>query len=136
MWVSPHKIVGEFDDSMIDWKENWGEALKIQEASIMHGWTKRSLALVMVVALVFSTAGFSASAGETTLQDEASGESMIADFLFLRPLGFAATVVGAVFFVVSLPFSGPTGSTGEAFDRLVAEPSNFTFTRPLGKVYH
>ena len=101
-----------------------------------HGWTKRSLALVMVVTLVFSTAGFSASAGETTLQDEASGESMIADFVLLRPVGLVATVVGAVFFVVSLPFSWPTGSTGEAYDRLVADPANFTFTRPLGKVYN
>ena len=100
-----------------------------------HKWTKRSLVLVMVMALVCSTAGFSASAGEMKLQEEASSESMMADLVFLRPLGIAASAVGAVFFVASLPFSWPTGSAGEAYDKLVEEPSNYTFSRPLGKVY-
>ena len=100
----------------------------------MHRWTKRSLVFVMVAALVCTTTGFSAFAGDQIMQDEASAESMIADFIFLRPLGIVATGVGAVFFVVSLPFSGPTGSVGVAFDKLVAEPASFTFARPLGQV--
>ena len=100
----------------------------------MHRWTKRSLVFVMVAALVCTTTGFSAFAGDGIMQDEASAESMIADFVLLRPLGIVATGVGAVFFVVSLPFSGPTGSVGVAFDKLVAEPASFTFVRPLGQV--
>ena len=100
----------------------------------MHRWTKRSLVFVIVAALVCTTTGFSAFAGDRIMQDEASAESMIADFVLLRPLGIVATGVGVVFFVVSLPFSLPTGSVGVAFDKLVAEPASFTFARPLGKV--
>ncbi len=100
----------------------------------MQEWTKRSFVFVMVAVLVFTTAGFSALALDVRVQDEASAESMIADFLLLRPLGIAATGVGSVFFVASLPFSWPTGSLKAAFDKLVAEPVSFTFARPLGKV--
>jgi hypothetical protein len=34
---------------------------------------------------------------------------------------------------VALPFALSSGSTGDAWDALVAEPFQFTFTRPLGK---
>lgn len=88
----------------------------------------------MVAALVFSTTGFSAFAQGQMKDEEASGESIMADFVFLRPLGIVATGVGTVFFVASLPFSVITGSTGTAFDRLVADPAVFTFARPLGKI--
>jgi hypothetical protein len=100
----------------------------------MHTWTKRSLVIVMVASLVFTTAGFSAFAEGYMMEDEASAESMMADVVALRPLGIAATGVGVVFFVVSLPFSVITGSTGEAFGRLVADPATFTFARPLGNI--
>lgn len=100
----------------------------------MHGWTRRSLVFVMVAALVCTTTGFSALAQGPKVQDEATAESMIADFVLLRPLGIVATAVGSVFFIVSLPFSWPTGSAGTALDKLVVEPASFTFVRPLGKV--
>jgi hypothetical protein len=100
----------------------------------MHIWTKRLLVLVMVATLVFTTGGFSAFAQGQMMEDEASAESMMADFVALRPLGIAATGIGLVFFVASLPFSVPTGSTGEVFDRLVADPASFTFARPLGNI--
>jgi hypothetical protein len=101
---------------------------------MMQRWTKRSLVVFLVVAIVCTTTGFSALAGGGIMLDEASAESMIADFVLLRPLGIVATGVGSVFFVASLPFSWPTGSLDAAFDKLVAEPASFTFARPLGKV--
>ena len=58
--------------------------------------------------------------------------SVIADFFFVRPFGFAAIAVGTLFTVASLPFSIPSGSTGAVAQKLVAEPFNYTFTRPLG----
>ena len=100
----------------------------------MDTWTKRLLVLVMVASLVFTTAGFSAFAQGQMMEDEASAESMMADVVFLRPLGIAATGVGVVFFVASLPFSMITGSTGEAFDKLIEDPATFTFARPLGNI--
>ncbi len=105
-----------------------------EEESMMHTWSKRLLVLVMAVILICTSTGFSAFAQGPKVQDVASGESMIADFVLLRPLGIVATAVGAAFYVVSLPFSLPTGSAGTAWEKLVVEPASFTFTRPLGQV--
>ncbi len=100
----------------------------------MHGWKKRSLVFVMATVLVCTTAGFSALAQDQELKDDPTPEGMIVDFVLLRPLGIVATAVGTVFFIVSLPFSVPTGSAGKAFHKLVGEPASFTFARPLGQV--
>lgn len=100
----------------------------------MHRWTKRSLVLVMVAALVCTTTGFSALAQDQKLEDKVTPEGMMVDFVLLRPLGVVATVVGTAFFIVSLPFSGPSGSADVAFKKLVKEPASFTFARPLGQV--
>ena len=102
----------------------------------MHGWTKKCMVLVMAVVVVCTTPGFSAFAQDKDLEGEATGEGMIADFVLLRPLGIGATVVGTVFFIVSLPFSAPSGSVGVAFQKLVVEPATFTFARPLGKAIY
>ena len=58
--------------------------------------------------------------------------AMVADLVFTRPVGLAATVLGICVFVVSLPFSGPGGNTGQAGEKLVNEPARYTFQRPLG----
>ena len=51
----------------------------------------------------------------------------------IRILGIGLAVAGTAFFIVALPFAMSSGSTGDAWDALVAEPFQFTFTRPLGK---
>lgn len=58
--------------------------------------------------------------------------SMVVDGLIVRPLGLAATIVGAAAWVVTLPFSALGGNVGEAAEDLVVDPARFTFTRPLG----
>jgi hypothetical protein len=55
------------------------------------------------------------------------------DILLVRPASLAATVVGAAVFIVSLPFSIPSQSVGATARTLVAEPFNYTFTRPIGE---
>jgi uncharacterized protein YceK len=62
------------------------------------------------------------------------GESMLLDTVFLRPVSLVGAAVGAAAWIVSLPFSLPSGSTGEAWDALVETPLNFTFNRPLGNI--
>ena len=54
------------------------------------------------------------------------------DILLVRPVSLAATVVGTAVFIVSLPFSIPSQSVGATARTLVAEPFNYTFTRPIG----
>jgi hypothetical protein len=69
------------------------------------------------------------------LADSGTGDKatdMVLDLLVMRPLGLLATGVGSVVFVVSLPFSLPSGSAGEAACELVSQPLAYTFTRPLG----
>ena len=51
----------------------------------------------------------------------------------IRILSLGLTTVGTAFFIVALPFALSSGSTGDAWDALVVEPFQFTFTRPLGK---
>ena len=54
------------------------------------------------------------------------------DILLVRPVSLVATVVGTAVFIVSLPFSIPSQSVGATAQTLVAEPFNYTFTRPIG----
>jgi hypothetical protein len=58
--------------------------------------------------------------------------SMIGDLLIARPLLIGATAIGAVAFVVSLPFTAAGGNIGEAGKALVVEPGKEAFVRCLG----
>jgi len=67
------------------------------------------------------------------LSEPGSGEVMIADALVARPVGLVAMVVGSAVYVVSLPFSLLGGNEKQARQKLVVEPTEFTFKRPLGE---
>jgi hypothetical protein len=62
-----------------------------------------------------------------------SAEAMAVDLVLIRPASLVATVVGTVFFVVSLPFSILGGNVDEAGQNLVLKPAKTTFIRPLGE---
>ncbi len=62
------------------------------------------------------------------------GGYMAADLVILRPMGIIATAVGSLVYVISLPFSIPGGNQGEAYQKLIADPANYTFQRPLGEM--
>lgn len=64
--------------------------------------------------------------------DKPSAAAMATDLVLIRPVLFTITAVGAVIFVVSLPFSAAGGNIGEAAKTLVAEPGEATFVRCLG----
>lgn len=98
----------------------------------MHKISKRSMVFLLIAALIFVPFGTSALAEESRVDVESSGAAMAADLVIVRPLGIAATVLGCVFFIVSLPFSALGGNTREASQKLVKAPANFTFKRPLG----
>lgn len=61
-----------------------------------------------------------------------SGAAMLVDGVVVRPLGIVATAIGAVAWVITLPFSALGGNTEEAGSSLVGDPARFTFQRPLG----
>lgn len=92
---------------------------------------RRLVALTMVLAI------FMAWVPPVRVAAEEDSTPVGFDALVLRPLGILATLVGAAVFVVSLPFSAPTGSVEHVADKLVVEPYRFTFERPMGApTYH
>ncbi len=58
---------------------------------------------------------------------------MFLDAALARPLSLATTIVGTGLFVVTLPFTAPSGSAEEAGRGLIGMPGGWTFVRPLGR---
>ncbi len=95
-----------------------------------HG--KSCLALTTMVCLFFSIPLTSAQSSMEPQIPERSGGAMVADIFLLRPAGLIATAFGLAAFIISLPFSLPTGTTGTAAQKLIVDPAKYTFVRPLG----
>jgi hypothetical protein len=100
----------------------------------------RKLLFVLIMAFSMAATPVLATHEAPTSQDSyepaypPSGSSMLVDIVIARPLGLVATVVGAVAWVVSLPFSLPSGSADEAAQALISDPAAYTFKRPLGEI--
>ncbi|MFO7558314.1 MAG: hypothetical protein R6X10_05755 [Desulfobacterales bacterium] len=88
----------------------------------------KPFAICLITALILVPFGAEALAAG---KDPSAG-AMIADTVFARPLGLAATIAGSAVFIVSLPFSALGGNTSTAFEKLMKDPFVFTFKRPLG----
>jgi hypothetical protein len=66
---------------------------------------------------------------ERSKDDPVIAEWNLMDLLIARPLGVAAGIIGTGIFVVSLPFTAPTGSVKAAADMFIVEPFKFSFTQ-------
>jgi hypothetical protein len=98
----------------------------------MHKIAKQSMVFFLIATLVLVPMGASVLAREGSLDEKNTAGAMTADLVIVRPLGIVATVLGCAVFVVSLPFSALGSNTKEASQRLVKDPAQFTFKRPLG----
>lgn len=78
-----------------------------------------------------ATAGLNPGKGRVAPRDPAE---VAADALVARPVGFAATVLGAAIFVVALPVAAISGDVKETGRALVGAPARWTFDRPLGQM--
>ena len=99
----------------------------------MRRIAKQSIIIVLAAALVFIPFATAALAGTYTNKEDIDAGAMAADFLFARPIGIVSVVAGAAVFIVSLPFSALGGNVKDAAQKLVKDPINFTFKRPLGE---
>jgi hypothetical protein len=88
------------------------------------------LPLVAALSTVPRTPAWAGGAADTV--DDLKAEKMALDALVVRPLGVAATALGSVLYVISLPFSYTGGNQREAQQALVEDPARHTFRRPLG----
>ena len=66
------------------------------------------------------------------VDEDPSALAMVGDAVIARPLGLVFTVIGAVTYVVTLPFSLAGGNAKAAGDTLVVGPAKATFVRCLG----
>ncbi len=62
--------------------------------------------------------------------------AIMADGVLVRPLSLVSTIVGSVFYVITLPFTIPSDSADSARQQLVEYPAWFTFQRPIGNFGH
>ena len=88
---------------------------------------------LMALAILTLPLGTAALAQEYFETDEVEGEAMIYDLVIVRPISAAATVVSTAAYILSLPFSALGGNVDEAAEKLVKEPFEWTFQRPLGE---
>ena len=95
---------------------------------------KQLLICVIIALMIFTPFGASALAQtEEDISKTTAGNTFI-DAVIYRPVGLVAIPVGAVLFVLTIPFSAIGGNVGESFYNLVATPAKYTFVRPLGDI--
>ena len=87
------------------------------------------LLAISLVIIPFASTAFAQPKIETK---EPSAGAMTYDLFLMRPFGAAATILGSVVFVISLPFTAIAGVVPTAGKKLVADPFNFTIVRALG----
>jgi hypothetical protein len=101
---------------------------------------KRQLIIGLLVLLAVSLIQIPAYAGTpTTYSTQTRGtiplDATLFDVLILRPMGIVSCVVGLATSVVALPFAATSGSAPEVGDKLITEPFEYTFKRPIGYDY-
>lgn len=92
------------------------------------------LAAVLLALTLCAASPARAHQGEPVTGDR--GTDMAVDLVLVRPLGIAASVIGAAGFVIALPFTLASGSTGETACEWIGAPLDYTFRRPLGDFDH
>jgi uncharacterized membrane protein YfcA len=93
------------------------------------------IGLVMIFTCTFLAAPLFAEDVYKTWQPpnaQPNGEKMLWDSLVMRPAGLVTCLLGIGGFIVALPFALTSQTQGQAFDSLVVEPFNYTFSRPMG----
>ena len=86
-----------------------------------------------LLALALSAGSALAELDQEQATREPNGSEEFVDTIIGRPLGLLALGLGAISWVVALPFSLPSHSTGSATKGLVTAPAKWTFRRPLGR---
>ena len=91
---------------------------------------EKSYKIITITCLLFALLAGNVTAA---IPEERPGPFAMVIDVPIRVVGLGLALIGSAFFIVALPFALTSGSTGDAWDALVVEPFQFTFTRPLGK---
>ena len=86
------------------------------------------LTLSLVTGSLYST-GWAENNDKWVRNDPVGQEWSAVDLIVARPIGVIAGILGTAVFIVSLPFTIPTGGVGDAANMFVVQPFQFSFTR-------
>ena len=90
---------------------------------------KRIITFLIVSFFVLSFSTFVFAKDEPV--GDLSTPEVVADLLWVRPLGFMNVGLGAMFYVISLPVTIPLKKADEAKEFLITYPYDYYFKRPL-----
>lgn len=92
---------------------------------------KKTFAVIsfLLIFLSVSTVSMAMMEGQ-----EPSGGAILFDVAIVRPLGIASIALGSAIFVIGLPFTIPSRSVKFSAKKLIAEPFEYTFRRPVGEM--
>ena len=92
--------------------------------------------VVMLISATLSLAPITALAQEETgvygLRNEIGAEAMIGDALIVRPVSLVCLGVSSLVFLIGWPFAALGGNQDVAKQKMLKDPVEFTFKRPLG----
>ena len=94
---------------------------------------KRLIILSIILCFMLSIVS-SGVAGESTESNNMNSDLMMFDMVLARPAGLISIGVGTTLFVLSLPFTLCSRNVKHTAHKLIMEPINYTFTRPLGQM--
>ena len=83
--------------------------------------------------MVLSLSIISGCASDPNRQ-EPTGPEMAADALIVRPMTLTYSALGLAAWVVTLPFTLPSGNADDAAKEWWVGPFAYTFDRPLGEI--
>ena len=96
------------------------------------GIRKKVMGSAMAMVLVLGVSASAVSFASDIYNEEPTAGEMLADATVVRPLTLIASAVGAVAWVVTLPFTLPSGNADEFGKAIVVDPLEYTFLRPVG----
>ena len=92
--------------------------------------------VVLLISATLSLAPITALAQEETgvygLRNEIGAEAMIGDALIVRPVSLVCLGVSSLVFLIGWPFAALGGNQDVAKQKMLKDPVEFTFKRPLG----
>ena len=93
-------------------------------------WKKKSMVVMLTVFLMLVSSHSGVCAWDKWNKDDpVTDEWNMMDLLLARPAGVLAGIAGTGLFIITLPFTIPSGGVNAAADRLIVSPFEFSFVR-------